>query len=190
MPNVWVCVISDIYTRFSLCNKKNKENWIHVTNQDTVYFYFWVCVLSGFCGWVLLEVFHDCMKKKNWASSSLGNSVRLWVCCCGDFLTLIIRERSPASASSRTMFSSLSSIKDAWYFITLGWFNCCGREEKKKRTEMCDRKKKRTEDMLVTLASMVTLPNPKVKSPWRTYRQWHLLTNLLYNLYQNNPIIW
>lgn len=47
-------------------------------------------------------------------------------------LTLIIRERSPASASSRTMFSSLSSINDAWYFITLGWFNCCKGGKKKK----------------------------------------------------------
>lgn len=62
------------------------------------------------------------------------------------FLTLIIRERSPASASSRTMFSSLSSINDAWYFITLGWFNCCEREKK-------------TENLPVTLINEATPRN-------------------------------
>ena len=38
---------------------------------------------------------------------------------------LIIFARSPASANSRTIFSSLSSIKEAKYFITFGWSNCC-----------------------------------------------------------------
>ena len=38
---------------------------------------------------------------------------------------LIILDKSPASASSKTMFSSFSSIKDARYLITFGWFNCC-----------------------------------------------------------------
>ena len=37
---------------------------------------------------------------------------------------LIILERSPASANSRTMFSSLSSMKEARYLITFGWFSC------------------------------------------------------------------
>ncbi len=40
------------------------------------------------------------------------------------YFTLIILERSPASANSNTMFSSLSSMNDAKYFITLGWFSC------------------------------------------------------------------
>lgn len=44
-------------------------------------------------------------------------------------LTLIIWDRSPASASSRTMLSSLSSMKESKYLIMLGWFSCCrGRE--------------------------------------------------------------
>lgn len=58
--------------------------------------------------------------------------------CRVELLTLIIRDRSPASASSSTMFSSLSSIKDAWYLITLGWFNCC--EGKEKRQERKNRR--------------------------------------------------
>ena len=45
-------------------------------------------------------------------------------------LTLIMRCRSPASASSRTMFSSLFSMKDAKYLITFGWFSCCNTQHK------------------------------------------------------------
>lgn len=54
---------------------------------------------------------------------------------CGSikYLTLIIRERSPASASSNTMFSSFSSINDAWYLITFGWFSCCTSERNSER---------------------------------------------------------
>ena len=37
---------------------------------------------------------------------------------------LIILDRSPASASSNTMFNSLSSMKEARYLITFGWFSC------------------------------------------------------------------
>ena len=37
---------------------------------------------------------------------------------------LIIRLRSPASASSSTMLSSLFSMKEARYAITFGWFSC------------------------------------------------------------------
>ena len=33
-------------------------------------------------------------------------------------------DKSPASASSRTMLSSFSSMKDAKYLITLGWSSC------------------------------------------------------------------
>lgn len=58
----------------------------------------------------------------------------IFICFALRIATLIIRERSPASASSRTMFSSLSSMKDAWYLITLGWFNCCWRGRKKTHT--------------------------------------------------------
>lgn len=43
----------------------------------------------------------------------------------GGILTLIICERSPASASSSTMLSSLSSMNESKYLITLGWFSCC-----------------------------------------------------------------
>lgn len=95
------------------------------------------------------------------------DSLSAVLCSCGDFLTLIIRERSPASASSRTMFSSLSSIKDAWYFITLGWFNCCGGKKKSKTLRLEGRKKKQIQDMLVTLVTLrdstVTLPNSTLK---------------------------
>ena len=38
---------------------------------------------------------------------------------------LIMRERSPASASSSTMLSSFSSMKEARYLITFGWSSCC-----------------------------------------------------------------
>lgn len=49
--------------------------------------------------------------------------------CVIEVLTLIIWERSPASASSRTMLSSLSSMKESKYLMMLGWFSCCrGRE--------------------------------------------------------------
>ena len=37
---------------------------------------------------------------------------------------LIILARSPASASSSTMLSSLSSINEAKYLMTLGWSSC------------------------------------------------------------------
>lgn len=47
-------------------------------------------------------------------------------------LTFIIWERSPASASSRTMLSSLSSMKESKYLIILGWFSCCRQRERKK----------------------------------------------------------
>lgn len=45
-------------------------------------------------------------------------------------LTLIICERSPASASSSTMFSSLSSINESKYLMMLGWFSCCPKRER------------------------------------------------------------
>lgn len=45
-------------------------------------------------------------------------------------LTLIICERSPASASSSTMFSSLSSMKESKYLMMFGWFSCCPKREK------------------------------------------------------------
>lgn len=45
--------------------------------------------------------------------------------CLPGTLTLIICERSPASASSSTMFSSLSSINESKYLMMLGWFSCC-----------------------------------------------------------------
>ncbi len=38
---------------------------------------------------------------------------------------LIILARSPASASSSTMLSSLSCMKEARYRMTLGWSSCC-----------------------------------------------------------------
>lgn len=44
-------------------------------------------------------------------------------------LTLIIWERSPASASSSTMFSSLSSMNESKYLMMFGWFSCCPRRE-------------------------------------------------------------
>ena len=44
---------------------------------------------------------------------------------------LIILAKSPASASSRTIFNSLSSINEAKYLITLGWSNCYKINEKK-----------------------------------------------------------
>lgn len=37
---------------------------------------------------------------------------------------LIICDRSPASASSSTMFSSLSSMNESKYLMMFGWFNC------------------------------------------------------------------
>ena len=43
---------------------------------------------------------------------------------------LIILDKSPASASSKTIFSSFSSINDARYLITFGWFNCCNDKSK------------------------------------------------------------
>ena len=43
---------------------------------------------------------------------------------------LIIFARSPASANSSTMFSSLSSIKEAKYLMTLGWSSCYSYKEK------------------------------------------------------------
>lgn len=63
----------------------------------------------------------------------------------------------------------------------------------KKKTCHGDGKKRRTEDMVVTLvtlrASTVTLPNPREKIiPCRSYRQKHRLVNFLHNLYQNNTI--
>ena len=45
-------------------------------------------------------------------------------------LTLIICDRSPASASSSTMFSSLSSMNESKYLMMFGWFSCCPNREK------------------------------------------------------------
>lgn len=50
--------------------------------------------------------------------------------CLPGTLTLIIWERSPASASSSTMFSSLSSINESKYLMMLGWFSCCPTRER------------------------------------------------------------
>ena len=49
---------------------------------------------------------------------------------------LIILAKSPASASSRTIFNSLSSINEAKYLITLGWSNCYKINEKKTLTNV------------------------------------------------------
>lgn len=51
---------------------------------------------------------------------------------CESLLTFIIWERSPASASSRIMLSSLSSIKESRYLIILGWFSCYSGETGKR----------------------------------------------------------
>lgn len=56
---------------------------------------------------------------------SLGPRTPPDLACLPGTLTLIICERSPASASSRTMFSSLSSINESKYLMMLGWFSCC-----------------------------------------------------------------
>ena len=56
-----------------------------------------------------------------------------------DFLkNLIIRPRSPASASSRTIFSSLFSINDARYWITLSWLSCFKRSISRIQSEFYD----------------------------------------------------
>lgn len=55
--------------------------------------------------------------------------------CLPASLTLIICERSPASASSSTMFSSLSSINESKYLMMLGWFSCCPKREKEGEAE-------------------------------------------------------
>lgn len=41
---------------------------------------------------------------------------------------MIICERSPASANSSTMFSSLSSMNESRYLMMFGWFSCCTRK--------------------------------------------------------------
>lgn len=50
-------------------------------------------------------------------------------------LTLIICDRSPASASSSTMFSSLSSINESKYLMMFGWFSCCPRREGRRQRQ-------------------------------------------------------
>ncbi len=53
---------------------------------------------------------------------------------CGMTLTLIIWERSPAPANSRTIFSSFPSINESKYLMTFGWFSCCNHRMKIKHT--------------------------------------------------------
>lgn len=96
----------------------------------------------------------------------------------GHVLTLIIWERSPASASSRTMLSSLSSIKESKYLIMLGWFSCCrGRECKRNSYNVlmrtprhttctsCDPRAKRSESRAAPDKSCEEQPFPQAQHP-------------------------
>ena len=71
------------------------------------------------CMWSSAE--HSCTKYFQMVFSGMS------LCC---FLKWrIMRERSPASANSSTMLSSLSSMKEAKYWMMLAWFSFWGEKK-------------------------------------------------------------